>query len=209
MADMCGTGGAGGRPLGGGGAPDHPDQGGAGQALLPPLLRHHHPRPLDPDRAALDDHNRWLQTFMYLKEILSIDMGLFSVHHYPKENLQELSSIFCKIFDPDMSPLAFELEDMYKYGQQPQWLQCLEILTPTLHLDSSLCGWSVPLPSSSARWRSGSRLSATSGSSFRWRCSVLLSPSITYLTLPPARSCSACTARRWAAWRRWMRLGAS
>ena len=51
---------------------------------------------------------------------LMIDMRLFSVHHYPKENLQELSSIFCKIFDPDMSPLAFELEDMYKYGQQPQ-----------------------------------------------------------------------------------------
>ena len=120
----------------------------------------------------------WMVTIGgYLKKILSIDMRLFSVHHYPKENLQELSSIFCKIFDPDMSPLAFELEDMYKYGQQPQWLQCLEILTPTLlHLDSSLCGWSVPLPSSSARWRSGSRLSATSGSSFRWRCSVLLSP---------------------------------
>ena len=58
--------------------------------------------------------------------------------HYPRENLHELSSIFCKIFDPDMSPLAFELEEMYGFvtarmmcgepgGQQTvlSWLQTL------------------------------------------------------------------------------------
>ena len=66
MAYMCGAGCAGGRALGGGGAPDQPDQGGAGQALLSPLLRHHHPRPLDPDRAALDGHNRWLHISRYV-----------------------------------------------------------------------------------------------------------------------------------------------
>ena len=60
------------------------------------------------------------------------------VEHYPRENLHELSSIFCKIFDPDMSPLAFELEEMYRFvtvrmqcgepgGQQTvlSWLQTL------------------------------------------------------------------------------------
>ena len=36
------------------------------------------------------------------------------VEHYNKENLKDLSGIFCKIFDPDMSPLAFELDDMYR-----------------------------------------------------------------------------------------------
>ena len=60
------------------------------------------------------------------------------VEHYPRENLHELSSIFCKIFDPDMSPLAFELDEMYRFvtgrmqcgepgGQQTvlSWLQTL------------------------------------------------------------------------------------
>ena len=60
------------------------------------------------------------------------------MEHYPRENLHELSSIFCKIFDPDMSPLAFELEEMYRFvtvrmqcgepgGQQTvlSWLQTL------------------------------------------------------------------------------------
>ena len=60
------------------------------------------------------------------------------VEHYPRENLHELSSIFCKIFDPDMSPLAFELDEMYRFvtermqcgepgGQQTVlgWLQTL------------------------------------------------------------------------------------
>ena len=34
--------------------------------------------------------------------------------HFSKENIKELSGIFCKIFDPDMSPLAFELDEMYR-----------------------------------------------------------------------------------------------
>ena len=37
------------------------------------------------------------------------------VQHYPQDQLGELSSIFCKIFDPDMSPLGFELKDMYAF----------------------------------------------------------------------------------------------
>ena len=36
------------------------------------------------------------------------------VEHFSKENIKELSGIFCKIFDPDMSPLAFELDEMYR-----------------------------------------------------------------------------------------------
>lgn len=37
------------------------------------------------------------------------------VQHYPRDQLGELASIFCKIFDPDMSPLGFDLNDMYSF----------------------------------------------------------------------------------------------
>ena len=58
----------------------------------------------------------WMETIgkSLKNSFLKISFFLLSVEHYPKENLQELSSIFCKIFDPDMSPLAFEAEEMYR-----------------------------------------------------------------------------------------------
>ncbi len=32
-----------------------------------------------------------------------------------REELHELKSIFCKIFDPDMSPLGFDVKEMYHF----------------------------------------------------------------------------------------------
>ena len=34
---------------------------------------------------------------------------------HPRDQLGELASLFCKIFDPDMSPLGFELDEMYGF----------------------------------------------------------------------------------------------
>ena len=51
------------------------------------------------------------------------------VDHYPKENLHELSSIFCKIFDPDMSPLAFESEEMYRLEKLNKFFLARFIIT--------------------------------------------------------------------------------
>ena len=57
---------------------------------------------------------------IYLKGIRSTELVSVTDFMYDgkvviaKENLHELSSIFCKIFDPDMSPLAFESEEMYR-----------------------------------------------------------------------------------------------
>ena len=33
----------------------------------------------------------------------------------PKEELVELQTVFCKIFDPDMSPLGFDAKEMYQF----------------------------------------------------------------------------------------------
>jgi hypothetical protein len=33
-----------------------------------------------------------------------------------QDSLSELGSVFCKIFDPDMSPLGFELDQMYHFA---------------------------------------------------------------------------------------------
>ena len=53
-------------------------------------------------------------------------------------------SIFCKIFDPDMSPLAFELAELYQFvtvrvcGEQGRvlgWLQALAQLGVVIPLD--------------------------------------------------------------------------
>ena len=71
------------------------------------------------------------------------------VQHYPQDQLGELSSIFCKIFDPDMSPLGFELKDMYAFvtirmnSPEPEgqrqvlgWLQTLCHLGVIIPLDT-------------------------------------------------------------------------
>jgi hypothetical protein len=40
----------------------------------------------------------------------------FSEIAAPQDSLSELGSVFCKIFDPDMSPLGFELDQMYHFA---------------------------------------------------------------------------------------------
>ena len=58
-----------------------------------------------------------------------------------RDALQELQTVFCKIFDPDMSPLGFDAKEMYQFiserfigtnvevqRQALQWLQLLCLL---------------------------------------------------------------------------------
>ncbi|XP_023340707.1 protein unc-79 homolog [Eurytemora carolleeae] len=68
--------------------------------------------------------------------------------HFLKESLPEIGSIFCRIFDPDMSPLGFQLEQMYQFacrrmdGNDPDqqqtvlgWMQILCHLGVTIPLN--------------------------------------------------------------------------
>jgi hypothetical protein len=42
------------------------------------------------------------------------NMNLY-ISDVPREELTELKSVFCKIFDPDMSPLGFDARQMYQF----------------------------------------------------------------------------------------------
>jgi hypothetical protein len=66
----------------------------------------------------------------------------------PREGLAELQTVFCKIFDPDMSPLGFDAKQMYQFiserfddtsaevqRQALQWLQKLCLLNIQIPLD--------------------------------------------------------------------------
>ena len=66
----------------------------------------------------------------------------------PREGLPELQTVFCKIFDPDMSPLGFDAKEMYQFiserfigtdvevqRQALQWLQLLCLLNIHIPLE--------------------------------------------------------------------------
>nr|XP_040575380.1 protein unc-79 homolog [Lepeophtheirus salmonis] len=65
----------------------------------------------------------------------------------PKDDLYELKRVFCKIFDPDMSPLGFDAREMYQFisirfkstpqiqRQALQWLQKLCLLHISIPLN--------------------------------------------------------------------------
>ncbi|CAB4070119.1 UNC79 [Lepeophtheirus salmonis] len=65
----------------------------------------------------------------------------------PKDDLYELKRVFCKIFDPDMSPLGFDAREMYQFisirfkstpqiqRQSLQWLQKLCLLHISIPLN--------------------------------------------------------------------------
>ena len=65
-----------------------------------------------------------------------------------RDALQELQTVFCKIFDPDMSPLGFDAKEMYQFiserfngtnvevqRQALQWLQLLCLLNIQIPLE--------------------------------------------------------------------------
>jgi len=41
--------------------------------------------------------------------------GPSPISDVPRDELAELKSVFCKIFDPDMSPLGFDARQMYQF----------------------------------------------------------------------------------------------
>ena len=63
-----------------------------------------------------------------------------------REELVELKSIFCKILDPDMSPLGFDAREMYQFISKRFKRTQAEVQQQALQWLQNLCLMSIHIP---------------------------------------------------------------
>ena len=64
----------------------------------------------------------------------------------PRDELVELQTVFCKIFDPDMSPLGFDAKEMYQFISERFNQNSIEVLRQALQWLQLLCLLNIPIP---------------------------------------------------------------
>ena len=87
-------------------------------------------------------------------QVISLEVWNKAMSHWmqainqevPKDELVELQTVFCKIFDPDMSPLGFDAKEMYQFISERFNQNSIEVLRQALQWLQLLCLLNIPIP---------------------------------------------------------------
>lgn len=92
--------------------------------------------------------------FFLFVQVISLEVWNKAMSHWmqainqevPKDELVELQTVFCKIFDPDMSPLGFDAKEMYQFISERFNQNSIEVLRQALQWLQLLCLLNIPIP---------------------------------------------------------------